>query len=532
MPILQRLTFLIPCIILVLVEVSQLQRQGRIWRPAFVALGVVAAAHILFIMFLWFNHIGFPLNLDLMEGTVLQHFRRSVEFKPIYPEPTPDYVPLAYNPLYYVLAIPFGWVFGISLPTLRLVSVLAMLGSGLILYRVVSQKTASVWWGLMAVGLFAAAYRAMDTYLDSAHSDAWLLFLTLLGSYLIDRNRSRRWNLVGVLLLVGAFWTKQHGALFAIGGVLFLTWREGPRRSIPYWLVAALLGPIAYVLVGPLLFGPRFLYFTWEVPRNWSTFDRGIFIRLLTFIAVFYPLLALSGTLLTAWTAVKERKTLNVWHVQFVFALMTGVMGSLDTGSANNVYIPMGTWFILVGTLGFYELVVRIQSLGRYRIHQLLLFTTFAVLLYDPRSVVASPRAGESFTDLAAMLNNLHGNVYAPTLGQLEQGYVFYPAAHWVALEDMVRGPGRDTRNSPLVLSLLEPALHPSKPAFVLENHPLENSCACIRFLTNYYVLDTDFGDRFEALRVLPKRFDHGWPRYLYRYDPQKAALQAEGNRQ
>ena len=24
-------------------------------------------------------------------------------------------------------------------------------------------------------------------------------------------------------------------------------------------------------------------------------------------------------------------------------------------------------------------------------------------------------------------------------------------------------------------------------------------------------------GDRFAALRVLPKRYDHGWPRYLYR---------------
>jgi hypothetical protein len=31
------------------------------------------------------------------------------------------------------------------------------------------------------------------------------------------------------------------------------------------------------------------------------------------------------------------------------------------------------------------------------------------------------------------------------------------------------------------------------------------------------YVLACDLGDRFAPLRVLPKRYDHGWPRYRYR---------------
>ena len=34
-----------------------------------------------------------------------------------------------------------------------------------------------------------------------------------------------------------------------------------------------------------------------------------------------------------------------------------------------------------------------------------------------------------------------------------------------------------------------------------------------------------DFEERFEPLRVLPARWDHGWPRYLYRYAPDEAVV-------
>jgi hypothetical protein len=99
----------------------------------------------------------------------------------------------------------------------------------------------------------------------------------------------------------------------------------------------------------------------------------------------------------------------------------------------------------------------------------------------------------------------------------LQRGFSFYPTAHWVALEDMIRGSGIDTRDHPNTRQLLEPAIHPEGPAYILANYPLD-TYPWIAFLKDYYVVETDFGDRFKPLRVLPKRWDHGWPRYLYRY--------------
>ena len=476
--------------------------------------------NILFIIFLWFNHINFPLFVDLMEGVVFQHFQHAVAFQPIYPAATPEYVPLAYNPLFYVISLPFGWIFGVQLSTLRLVAILGMLGCAAVSFLMIRRETGSARWAFLTVGVFAAAYSVMDAYLDSAHSDSWLLFTALLGTYLISLNRSRKLDLLGLLVLIASFWFKQHGALFVVGGVLFLTWRHGIKKSIVYWVVAVLFGPVLYLFGGPALFGSNFLQFTWEIPRNWSELNWQTFLRILVFILKSYPVLALASGILVVWMGLRNRSQFNVWHLQYFFACFSGMMGSLDAGSSNNVFVSMGMWFILLGMLGLFELKKRFPALTvKYAILQYSLVITLAFLLYNPLSMITSPRAHESYQDLIAFINSLDGTVYAPTLGQLPKDFVFYPAAHWVALEDMIRGPGRDTRNHPNTRLLLEPTLNPQGSAYILANYPLE-VYPWLDFLNDYYVLEQDLEGRFEPLRVLPKRWDHGWPRYLYRYEP------------
>jgi hypothetical protein len=375
----------------------------------------------------------------------------------------------------------------------------------------------------MAVGLFAAAYQVMDTYLDTAHADSWLLFASLAGSYLIYRNHSRLQNLLGVILLVAAFWFKQHGALFVLGGLLYLSWREGVKGSLVYWLTAFLLGPLAYIFAGPWVFGPYFHYFTWAVPRNWSEVHFYLLRRYLGFIVLYYLALALPAGLWIFWLGIKERKRLNVWHFQFIMALMAGIMGSLDPGSVNNVYIPMGMWFILCGTIALHEGLERIRLLKQFRVDLIALYITLACFIFNPFLVIVPSQAGASYVDLIAMLRSLDGTVYAPQLGQLEQDFTFSPAANQIALEDMIRGPGIDERNNLNTRILLDPVIHPNGPAYILSNGPLNS--ALLEFLNEYYVLDKDLSDRFKPLKGLPKRFgDNGWPRYLYRYAPGQPA--------
>ena len=192
-------------------------------------LTILAGVSIVGLIVLVANHVLFPFNIDVMEGVVMQHARRAMHGEPIYPVPTPQFVPLAYNALLYVVAAPFLRIFGDTLTTLRMVSVIGLVGSAVAIFILVRDATRSAWWGVIAIGLFCAAYPVMDAYLDTAHSDALLLCCALWGTYLTDR-ASRKARIAGILVLVAGFWFKQHGAVFTGVALLYLTWREGCAR--------------------------------------------------------------------------------------------------------------------------------------------------------------------------------------------------------------------------------------------------------------------------------------------------------------
>lgn len=480
---------------------------------------VYATAWVVFMAYLWINHINFPLNLEAMELTVLQHLERIMAGQALYVKPSPDFVPLAYAPLYYYFSVPFAWLFGASLFTLRLVAVVGMLGSEILVFLAVKKQTQSNWWGVIAVGLFAAAYRVMDTYLDNAHSDSWLLCSILLGSYLISLNRSRSVNLLGVFFLIISFWFKQHGALFAIGGVLYLTWRDGLKNSWVYWVMAALLGPVLYLLAPLLFFGPEFRFYTLTIPSHWSELNFDAIKRYIGFIIKNYMALAGIGVSASLVYLFRQKNKLSIWYFMLPFAMLSGFMGALDPGSNNNVFIPMGVWFILTGVLGLFAFTGEYAFVNRWSVHLAALGLSFVLFFYNPASVIVSSQADTAYQDLVGYLNALDGPVYAPWLGQLESGYTFIPSVHWVPMEDLIRGRGVDTYDHPNTRRLLDAVIHPKGTAYILTNYPLEND-PLLSFLLDDYALETDLGGRFSALTTLPKRYTLEYPRYLYKYQP------------
>jgi hypothetical protein len=485
---------------------------------------VFALGHLCFITFLWTNHISFPLNLEAMELLRLQHIQRILAGLPLYPAPSPDFIALAYNPLSYYFTIPFTWVFGANLWTMRLVAILGTIGCGLIIFATVRRQSQSTWWGLMAVGLFAAAYRVMDTYLDNAHADSWLLCTILLGCYVLDRYRAIGWNCVGILLFITAFWFKQQGYLFAIAALLWLTWREG-RRAWRYWLLAMIVGPGLYLTMPDWVLGSHFHYYTWQVPRQWVELTKSGLLHFLKYTIGNYPILLISSSLLVApmfplrqfwrrqfWSNHQPA----IWYWMFPFALLSGLIAELTTGSNNNVLIPMGTWLILVGVLGFQRWAN--QAFGqRWGGHLLALSFSFAIFAYHPQSVIVSSQAPSTYQDLLGYIRSLPGQVAAPGIGQMPEGRPLFPSLHWVTFQDVLRGPGAPVNASELAQRLLKPALEPKQPAYILNNSRLEDDPFFAPLWSKYRV-ERDLGDRFQALTTLPKRYLGNYPRYLYRF--------------
>lgn len=477
-----------------------------------VLLTLLAAGSAIVLIALVVNHLRFPLDLEVMEGVVLQHARRAMHGQSIYPLPSPDYVPLAYNALFYLLAAPFLLLFGDTLATLRLLSVIGFAGSAAAIFALVRANTRSAWWAALATGLFTAAYAAMDSHLDTAHADSWLLCCALWGTYLIARE-TRASRIAGVLVLVAAFWFKQHGAIFLAAGVLALTWRDGWRSSVPYWLIAIGLGPVLYLLAPRAVLGPAYHYFTWTVPSGWSQFTVTTIPRVVGYLVAYYPVLALAAVA----AAIRDLRAhrLSILNVQLGAALVTACMGALDIGSSYNVFIPVGAFCIVCGTIELAR--VRATSWRGVRLGYVGMLLAFATLLHDPRTLWVPASANASFAALQKTIRELPGRVYAPTIGQLPDGPELYPAAHWVALDDMMRGRHRTAADSAQARHMLDPLRHPATTMFILTNGPLETAAAPVRELAPGYVLVQDFGDRFAPLSALPGRFETGWPRYLYR---------------
>lgn len=477
-------------------------------------LSLLVVGNVIAIIVLFVNHVSAPLHLDVMEGVVQQHARRLLRGETLYPLPTPAFVPLAYNALYYVLAAPFLMLFGDSLATLRIVSITGYAGATAAIFYLVRRHTRSIWWGAIACGLFFAAYAAMDSYLDTAHSDSWLLCSALWGTYLVGR-ASRGSRLAGILVLTAAFWFKQHGAIFLGAALVYLTWREGVR-SVAYWVVAIVGAPLLYLFIPTSLVGPAFHFFTWHVPSGWSEFSSHTIPRVIVYVVEKYLVLSLASAF-GLYHALRTR-AIGSLELMLGAAFLSAFMGSLDPGASYNVFIPMGAFCIVYGSIQLARLGERVPLWHGLRPSLVGLMLAFATLLNDPRADWIPASAGASYADLRATLRALPGPVYAPGIGQFSNGTLLNPAAHWVALDDIMRGKHRTTADSALSRSMLDDVRHPARTAFVLTNRPLSELARPVSELSSDYVLVEDYRDRFASLGTLPRRFDSRFPRFLYRF--------------
>ena len=193
--------------------------------------------------------IGFPLELEWMEGGTLHQALRLQQGLAIYPAPSAEFVPFLYTPLYPALLAMLGWVFPLDLVLGRVVSVLAAVAVGLGLWRLVAREGKPRAHRAAALGLWCAGYVFSYRWYDVARADSLFLALLLWGLLLLRdaRGRPGRALLAGLLVAL-AFWTKQTAAVFVLASGLAGLWLS--PRQWPWYA-----GVIALVDGGGVLLG-------------------------------------------------------------------------------------------------------------------------------------------------------------------------------------------------------------------------------------------------------------------------------------
>lgn len=219
------------------------------WSSRLVLGLTLAWASALAVVFLL--RIGFPLELEWMEGGSLHAALRLQEGRAIYPAPSAEFVPFLYTPLYPALLAVLGWVLPLGYVLGRAVSVAAVAATAVGLWRLVEQEGKPRAHRAAAVGMYLAGYVFTFRWYDVARADSLFLALLVWGLVLLRgcRGSWRRALAAGVLVAL-AFWTKQTAAVFVVAsglGCLIVA----PRLV---WVYA---GTIALIDGGGVLIGQR-----------------------------------------------------------------------------------------------------------------------------------------------------------------------------------------------------------------------------------------------------------------------------------
>ncbi len=234
-------------------------RQLRALRGAALGLAVASVLWIVvsFAVFIW--RATYPLELEWLEGGMLVHALRIRQGAGIYVEPSREFVPFLYTPLYPWLLAQLGRVFGIDFWLGRTISIVSVAVICVLSARAVIRER----WEHLELALFAAAaplaaFVFTSRWLDLARADSLMLALYLGG--LMALLVALRHDSIVRAVLAGAFvslafWTKQTAVVLILASglaALPMTVHARAWRSL-----AAYVGSVAMLCLGGLMLGQR-----------------------------------------------------------------------------------------------------------------------------------------------------------------------------------------------------------------------------------------------------------------------------------
>ncbi|MBW2274128.1 MAG: glycosyltransferase family 39 protein [Deltaproteobacteria bacterium] len=384
-------------------------------------------------VFAWLalQRVGYPFELEWMEGGSLQHLQRVLAGKALYGPPSLDFVPYPYPPLYYYAGALLTPLFGAGFPALRGVSLLASCGSAWVIFAWVRRETGRDFLGLVCAGTFLATFRASGAYMDVARLDSLFVFLALLSLLLLRFARTRS-ALVGAgLCAAAAIMTKQTGVVLYAPILLWCLradWREAGGAIAPgsrmRAFVLPMLGIVALsVVVLDGLLGQRFLWYVVGAQAaheiRWSMLP-GLVARDLVLALPLMSLLALGYAVLRARDA----------EASFFLALLVGaglayVIPRAKAGGAMNNLILIHACLIVAGGVAAGRVEGWMGAMAGWTERRgeaalaLGLALQLLLLVYDPRIALPQPSDEAAGWRLVERLAALEGEVLMPAQGYL-----------------------------------------------------------------------------------------------------------------
>ena len=439
---------------------------GRRWTLVATALAGVPVAS-----FLWtaLHRVGYPYELEWMEGGAVEITRRVVAGQSLYTAPTLEFTPWPYPPLYFWVSAAVTEVVGTGYLAGRIVSLAAAVAVLVLLALLARRSTGSSLAAAVAAGGYAATYYATDTWADVGRVDSLVLALVLAAGVAADRARGVRGGLLVAVLLLLAVLTKQ---LALLPGIALLGWLLLARRRAGVAATCgSTLGLAAIAVLGSVRTDGWFLeYLLWELPGHDLVAERitGFWVG-----DIGVPMLPLLVVAVVAVGAAVRRGRVRAgsdpapgrtrpplpmrewiggrgWVARGVAPwlavglLLAAWVGRVHTGGAVNVLMPgyAGVSLLAAGAAAY------LARRGLSALVVAALAVQVAVLARDPGDGIPDERDERAGQELVALLAGLPGRVVA-----LDHPYALTQAgkpstSHRVAVTDVLTGGSQRAREA------------------------------------------------------------------------------------
>lgn len=437
---------------------------------------LVLVAHVAAVAWTVSRRIGFPYELEWLEGASLEHVRRIMNGGSLYVDPTPVFVPSIYTPLYFHIAAAVSSVFGLSFTTLRGLSLAASFGCFGLTAFIVRRETGCPRYAAFAALAHVATYHQSCTFFDIARIDMVFMFLFQATVVALRCARGVPGHIIAAALACAAYLTKQTTGVMLPPLILYaliLNWRTG--LLFGGTIIAALVGATAALNASSNgWYGYYIHQLLYDQPIAWHYLIGFWSINVLGALPVAFLFL-----LYFLWFGFEggfSREKL-FWPLAAA-SLMGGAWASrLNVGSAPNVLLPAHVILVIGFALGLHRLRAAIVAEGGARRESLDCFVSVLVLgqliaiAWNPAEWVPDEDDKDEGDRIVEELRAIDGPVFVASHPYLAV-YAGHPShAHGLTFDDILRADG--AASGGLILDEFKAELAAHKyAAIVLDESP------------------------------------------------------------
>ena len=181
---------------------------------------IAALWQVATLLFVFGSRIAYPMDLEWMEGGSLYHAHRLMLGQGIYVDPSEGFLPYPYPPLHFAVLALVGAFVGLDYWSGRAASIGLVMGAAWLLARCAARRAGgtrldAAVFALIALGAVAAGFPGTGGWYDLARKDALAAALPIFAAVTAASGSLTRGRIVAVaLLLTSAVYAKQTGLLF------------------------------------------------------------------------------------------------------------------------------------------------------------------------------------------------------------------------------------------------------------------------------------------------------------------------------